>query len=85
MAEMKTLQVFDIMCLPDRAVLDSLACDMEFTDNSYHRWYPTPGWASGRGQITELEKQAVNSWLLLNGMQVDPDDKYFHVLLHSSY
>lgn len=85
MAEMKTLQVFDIMSMPDRNVVEALLCAFEMGSDSYHRWYPKLGWGSNHGDLTELDEQVTNAWLRENGMVVDPDDKFFHVLLHSSY
>ena len=85
MAEMKTLQVFDIMCLPDRTVVESLLCTFEMGSDSYRRWYPRLGWGAEHEGLTELDEQATNLWLREQGMVEDPDDEYFHVLLHSTY
>lgn len=77
---MKKIQVFDWLKM-SHPLDDEVAAFYEAGNDSYHRWYPREDWDYPGAEL----KQKVNEWLLKQGMEIDPDDKYFYVLIHISW
>lgn len=80
------LQVFDISDLNLSNDLNDELCDMFRADgDSYHRWYPKDKADKFYNGPTQEQIDEVNKALLKNGMKIDKDNKYFHVLIHVSW
>lgn len=76
---MNKIQVFDWLKMPGEW-RDDFSEYFEAGNDSYHRWYPQPGWCANENLASK-----VNSWLDFNGMEIDPSDKHFFVLVHVSW
>lgn len=80
MAVKQILQVFDWLKM-SHPIGEQFQDWAETNNDSYVRWYPDDSWDYPPKEL----KEAVNNWLLENGMEVDPNNKYFHVLIHVSW
>lgn len=75
------LQVFSDSCIPHH-LRDELTDFYEVSNDTYKRWYP---FKKVRIGIKQETVDLVNAALFAEGMEADPEDQYFHVLIHFSW
>jgi len=87
---MKTIQVFDsniLCCNRDYDDEEIIKDNNDYISNGYHmKWYPLDDENNWRyDNYPKGSVKRINEYLLKDGMVIDQNNKYFHVLIEFSW